>query len=112
MAEPTTEETAVKVVALVAVEFYDFDKAMGELEERPYGFTYGGEDYTVDMNVDAGKMLVFFENSGDLKSIPTLLKVFLSDEQYAAIAGAGEPFQKLELLIGEFAKELGSGSGN
>ncbi len=111
MAEPT-EETADKVVALAAVEFYDFDAAMGELEDRPYGFTYGGENYTVDMNVDAGKMLMFFANSGDLKSIPILLRVFLSDEQYDAIAAAGEPFQKLELLIGKFAEELGSGSGN
>lgn len=111
MAEPTID-SGDAVEAVAEIVFYDFDAAMGELEERPFGFTYGGENYVVDLNVDAGKMLLFMENAVSLTSIPTLLRVFLDDEQFAAIAGAGEPFQKLELLVTKFAEELGSGSGN
>lgn len=114
MADPI-EEIAAKVVevAEAAMEFYDFDAAMGEIEKRPFGFTYGAENYVVDMNVDAGKMLLFMEESGSLKSIPILLQCFLSDEQYQAIKDTkGVPFQEMELLISKFAEELGSGSGN
>ncbi len=108
MPEPKEVETTDEVA-----EFYDFDAAVGEIEERPFGFTYGKANYVVDMNVDASLMLLFFEQSGTLKSIPTLLKIFLNEEQYQAIKDTkGVPFQEMELLIEKFAEELGSGSGN
>ena len=93
--------------------FFDFDQAIGELEPRLYSFQYESEKYTIDLNVDAGKLLVWFESADSIKALPKLLHAFLSDDQYEAIVTSGAKWPKLEMLVTRFAEELGSGdSGN
>lgn len=93
--------------------FFDFDQAVGEITPRLFSFLYEGKKYTVDLNVDAGKLLVWFESADSVKALPKLLHAFLSDEQYESIVTSGAKWQKLELLVTRFAEELGSGdSGN
>lgn len=91
-------------------EFYDFDAAVGEIEPRLFSFKYEGEEYTVDLNVDAGKLLLFLEASDSVRALPQLLRLFLSDEQYASITKSGARWQKMELLVGKFTEALGQGS--
>ncbi len=103
MAEPTDDTT---------VNLYDFDAAIGEVEERPFSFKYEGMEYTVDLNVEAGPMLVWMESADTIRAIPALLRIFLDDEQYKSIVESSAKFPKMEALVSKFAEELGGGSGN
>jgi hypothetical protein len=93
-------------------EFYDFDAAVGEIEPRLFSFKYEEGEYTVDLNVDAGKLLLFLEASDSVRALPQLLRLFLSDEQYAKLTESGAKWQKLELLIAKFTTALGQGQGD
>jgi hypothetical protein len=94
-------------------EFFDFDQAVGEMEPRLFDFLYENKKYTIDLNVDAGKLLMWMEHADSIKALPHLLRAFLSEEQFEQIMGSGAKWPKLELLVTKLAEELGSGgSGN
>ena len=93
-------------------EVHDFDAAVGEIEDRPYSFMYGGNQYDIDLNVDAGRLLRWMENADKIQAIPGMLRVFLSEEQFDQITEPGETWQKMEMVVNRLAEELGSGSGN
>lgn len=93
-------------------EFFDFDAAVGEVEPNLFSFKYEGADYTVDLNVDAGKLLVFLEASDTVRALPQLLRLFLNEEQYNQIVTSGAVWPKMELLVNKFTEALGGGSGN
>ena len=91
-------------------DFFDFDEAVGEIEERPWKFIYEGSEYIVDLNVDAGKLLIWMEHADTIKALPHLLRVFLDEEQFDQIMHSGALWPKMELLVSKLAEQLGSGS--
>ncbi len=103
MAEPADNTTN---------EVYDFDAAVGEVEAKPFTFKYEGDEYTIDLAVEAGPMLVWMESADTIRAIPALLRIFLDDAQFKQIMESGAKFQKMEALVSKLAEELGGGSGN
>lgn len=90
--------------------FFDFDQAIGELEPRLYSFLYEGEKYTIDLNVDGGRLLLWMEHADTIKALPHLLRVFLNEDQFDKIMASGAVWPKLELLVSKLAEQLGSGT--
>ena len=99
-------------MAEATAEVYDFDAAVGEIEDRPFTFKFEDDEYEINLNVDAGKMLLWMESADTIRAIPALLRVFLDDAQFKQIMESGAKFQKMEALVSKLAEELGGGSGN
>jgi hypothetical protein len=93
-------------------EFFDFDAAVGEIEPRPFTFTFGGEEYLTDLNVDGGKFLEFLRSAGSAKAVPLLVELFLDEAQFARITASGQKWQKWELLIDKLTEAVGRGAGD
>ena len=91
--------------------FDEFDAADAEVEERTTKFTFAGEDYEVDLNIEAGPLLRWMESASKVEGIPKLLKLFLDEEGYEQILDSGVKWSKLEKLILWLSQELGD-SGN
>lgn len=62
--------------------FKDFDAVEREVADKPVGFTAAGEEFTADMNLNAGDTLVWMRNATDLSSTPLLIEMVLGEKEY------------------------------
>lgn len=95
--------------------YKDFDAVVREAEDRPVTFKLGGEEFTAQMNMNAGSMLKWMRSGSRIESIPTLLSSLLGDEDYErleeVLIDQNIPFETLEEVILWLAEQMGS-SGN
>lgn len=92
----------------MAEDFKDFDAAIGEVEDRYEKFQYGGETFEVNLNVSAGPLLRWMEVGGGAQSVPALLQVFFSEEDYDRLLAIEAPWAEMELLMLWLVEELGT----
>jgi hypothetical protein len=95
--------------------FKDFDAVVREVEDRPVGFRVGGEDFTANLNTNAGAMLKWMRSGSRIESIPTMLIALMSEAQYERMEDVlikkNIPYETLEEVILWLAEQMGS-SGN
>lgn len=95
--------------------FKDFDAVVREVEDRPVGFKLGGEQFTAQMNMNAGSMLRWMRSGSRIESIPNLLSSLLGDDEYERLEDVlienDVSFEALEEVILWLAEQMGS-SGN
>ena len=91
--------------------FKDFDDAVDEVEDRWAEFRFEGEDFKVNLNVEAGPLLRWMESANKVEGIPQLLKTFLDEDDYERLLSTGAKWPKMESLVTWLAEELGD-SGN
>lgn len=95
--------------------FKDFDAADREVEDRPVGFRVAGEDFSANLNTNAGEMLRWMRSGSRIESIPAMLVALLGEPEYermeAALIKEGTTYVVLEEVILWLAEQMGS-SGN
>ena len=91
--------------------FMDFDAAAserGEKEERLATFVYGGETFEVDLNVHAGKMLLWMRGGQSLDAVPEMLVLFLGEDRFQELCALDDPdWEELQSVIEWLAGLLG-----
>lgn len=92
----------------MAEDFKDFDAAVDEVEDRYKKFQYGGETFEANLNVAAGDLLRWMEHGGSTESIPALLKVFFTEDDYDRLLDVDAPWSKMEDLMIWLVAELGT----
>ena len=91
--------------------YKDFSRARGEVENTFAEFDIGGENFKVNMNVHAGRMLKWMEMADDRQAVPGLLKTLLGDSEYDRLCRADIEWSELLELVNWLSGELG-GSGD
>ena len=91
--------------------FKDFDAAQGERVSKPASFLYEGITFDVDLNVNAGKMLLWMRGGQSLEAVPDMLFMVLGEEQFDILVETDADWEKLQQVVVWLAGELG-GSGN
>ncbi|RKZ96520.1 MAG: hypothetical protein DRI97_11615 [Bacteroidetes bacterium] len=93
--------------------FKDFDAAADEEEEiRLATFVYGGETFEdVNLNVHAGKMLLWMRGGQSIEAVPEMLVLFLGEDEFLRLCEIDVDWSRLQNLVKWLASELG-GSGN
>lgn len=62
--------------------YMDFDAVDREITETPIGFKVGGEEFSANMNLNAGDTLVWMRNATDLSATPMLVEMVLGEKEY------------------------------
>ncbi len=62
--------------------YKDFDAVEREITETPIGFTVAGEQFTANMNLNAGDTLVWMRSASDLSATPLLIEMVLGEKEY------------------------------
>ncbi len=92
--------------------FKNFDDAAAEeIEARVVSFTIGGEDFSCDLNVNAGEILTWMRSGSKIEGVPLILETFLSEEDFERILETKATWAAMEELIKWLMGELG-GQGN
>ena len=88
-------------------EFRDFDAAASEIEKREAIFRMGGEEFKVRLDLPAGKILRWMERGAEgIEQLPTLIRMFLSDEDYERLLDLDVSWAQMQELVDWFIKEL------
>lgn len=90
---------------------YDFDAAVGEVEEAWWVFKFHGQEFKANLNVDGAVILKWMRNARSMEAIPILLEAVLGEDEYKRLLGTGAPWKKYEALVLQIMERLG-GSGN
>lgn len=67
--------------------FMDFDAVEREINETPVGFKVGGEEFSANMNLNAGDTLVWMRSATDLGATPMLIEMVLGEKEYTRLVG-------------------------
>ena len=62
--------------------YRDFDAVEREFKDIPVSFKVGGEEFTANMNLNAGDTLMWMRASGDLSSTPKLIEMVLGEDEF------------------------------
>lgn len=94
--------------------FMDFDAAAaarGPKKKRVAEFVYGGQTFKVDLNVHAGKMLLWMRGGQKIEAVPNMLVLFLGEETFSELCELDPDWEELQAVIEWLAGLLGD-SGN
>lgn len=91
--------------------YRNFDEAKDEYEGNTAKFTFMGEDFEVDLNVDAFKLMDWMSVATSVEGIPKFLDVFFTTEDQARMRGLNPKWPKMQDLMVWLSQELGD-SGN
>ena len=95
--------------------FMDFDAAAAERgpkkKARVAKFVYGGETFEVDLNVHAGKMLLWMRGGQSLDAVPEMLVMFMGEDRFGELCELDVDWDELQEVIEWLAGLLGD-SGN
>lgn len=95
-----------------SARFIDFDQYDDEIEDKPFKFQFGGEDFEINFGEIDGAIILHWMRRGiNPSSIPDLLHELLGADEYARLLATKSPWPKYEKLILWLMEEIG-GSGN
>ena len=96
-----------------SARFIDFDQYDEEIDDRPIGFQFGGEQFEINFGeVDGAIILRWMRRGIGPSSIPLLLEELLNEEDYTRMLATKQPWPKYEKLILWLIGELAGGLGN
>jgi len=90
--------------------FMDFDAAAAERgpkKKRIAEFVYGGQTFKVDINVHAGKMLLWMRGGQSIEAVPNMLVLFLGEDKFAELVDLDPDWEELQAVIEWLAELLG-----
>jgi hypothetical protein len=71
-------------------------------------FDYGGEVFEVDLNVHAGKMLLWMRGGQKLEAVPEMLVMLLGEDRFLELCALDDPdWEELQDVISWLAELLG-----
>ncbi len=92
--------------------YRNFDEAKRELEGKTAKFTFMGEDFEVDLNVKAFKLMDWMSIATSVEGIPKFLDVFFTEEDKARMRGLDPDWADMQDLMVWLSQELGGDQGN
>jgi hypothetical protein len=93
------------------VNVKDYDQAVEEVDDKYYEFLFGGEKFSVRLNLNGGMVLSWMEGATSNRSMVDLLKMIFGDEDYKRLKDTRRPWSQYAMLINDIFEQLG-GPGN